>query len=244
MTESRGLVRTEPGRKRIRTYLGGVLIADTATPLLVWESPHYPTYYFPVSDVRTDLLSADGQVKHSPSRGDGALFTVKAGDREAVEAAVRYQDSPIEELRGHIRFDWNAMDNWFEEDEEAFVHARSPYTRIDILPSSRHIRVEIDGTTVAESSSARLLFETGLRTRYYLPKTHVRMDLLERTDTSTGCPYKGTAEYWSVRIGDTVHRDVVWSYRTPLPESRQVAGLVAFYNEKVDIYVDGVLEKR
>jgi uncharacterized protein (DUF427 family) len=115
---------------------------------------------------------------------------------------------------------------------------------VDILASSRHVRVEVDGTTIAESASPRMLFETGLPARYYLPKTHVRMDLLERTDTSTQCPYKGEAEYWSVRIGDNVHQDVVWSYRHPLPESQPIAGYVAFYNEKLDIYVDGVKEDR
>lgn len=244
MGENRGRVRTEPGVKRIRTYLGGVSVADTVAPLLVWEVPYYPTYYFPIGDVRAELLSADGASRHSPSRGDGDLYTVKAGGREAVGAAVRYPDSPLEQLREYVRFDFAAMDNWFEEDEEIFVHPRDPYTRVDVLPSSRHVRVEIDGVTVAESSTPRLLFETGLPVRYYLPKPHVRLDLLEHTDTRTACPYKGTAEYWSVRIGDVVHEDVVWGYRTPLPESRQVAGLVCFYNEKVDIYVDDVLQPR
>jgi uncharacterized protein (DUF427 family) len=136
------------------------------------------------------------------------------------------------------------MDAWFEEDEEVFTHPRSPYTRVDILPSSRHVRIEIDGVTVAESSSPMLLFETGLPVRYYLPKPHVRLDLLEHTDTRTHCPYKGEAEYWSVRTGDAVHADIVWSYPTPLPESERVAGLVAFYDEKVDVYVDGVRQER
>jgi uncharacterized protein (DUF427 family) len=244
MSGNRGLVRSEPGLKRVRTYLGGVLVADTLTPLLVWEGPNYPTYYFPVADVNAELLVPDDEVRHSPSRGDGKLYTVKAGGAEARGAATRYEDSPIPEIRDYVRFEWKAMDSWFEEDEEVFVHARDPHTRIDVLPSSRHVRVEIDGVTVAESSTPRLLFETGLPVRYYLPKTHVRMDLLEHTDTVTACPYKGEAEYWSVRVGDALHKDVVWGYRTPLPESRQVAGLVCFYNEKVDIYLDGVLQDR
>ena len=240
MTTNRGLIRTEPSAKRVRVYLGGRPVADSSNPLLVWESPHYPTYYFPAADVDRELLTADDDVAHSPSRGDAQRFTVKAGSALATGAALLYEESPIEELRGHFRFDWEAMDSWFEEDEEIFVHVRDPHTRIDVLPSSRHVRIEVDGVTVAESRNARLLFETGLPIRYYLPKTHVRMDLLERTDTVTRCPYKGTAEYWSIRVGDTVHKDLVWSYRTPLPESQKVAGLVAFY--KVDIYVDGVLQ--
>ena len=243
-SQTRGRIRIERGAKRVRAYLGGELVADTIQPTLVWEKPYYPAYYFPLDDVRTELLEEDGGTAHSPSRGDATTFTVRAGGKEAAGAALRYADSPIEELRDLIRFDWDAMDAWFEEDEEVFTHPRDPYTRVDILPSSRHVRVEIDGETIAESTSPRLLFETGLPTRYYLPKTHVRMDLLVPTDTKTHCPYKGEAEWWSVRVGGAVHEDLAWSYRTPLPESQKVAGLVAFYNEKLDIYVDGVRQER
>jgi uncharacterized protein (DUF427 family) len=240
----RGRIRIEPGAKRVRAYLGSEVVVDTLHPILVWEAPYYPTYYFPIADVRTELLEADGDVAHSPSRGDGRTFTVRAGGKEAPAAALRYENSPIEELRNLIRVDWDSMDAWFEEDEEVFTHPRDPYTRVDILPSSRHVRVEVDGVTIAESTSPRLLFETGLPVRYYLPKTHVRMDLLTPTDTVSYCPYKGDAQWWSVRAGDRVHEDFAWSYRTPLPESQKIAGLVAFYNEKVDIYVDGMLQER
>jgi uncharacterized protein (DUF427 family) len=242
--EARGRVRVEPSAKRIRAYLGGEPVADTIRPLLVWEVPYYPTYYIPAADVRTELLEPDGGVARSPSRGKGRTFTLRAGGKEAVGAAVRYEDSPIEQLRDAIRLDWDAMDAWFEEDEEVFTHPRDPYKRVDILPSSRHVRVEVDGVTIAESASPRLLFETGLPVRYYLPKTHVRMDLLTPTETVSHCPYKGQAGWWSVRVGDTLHEDLAWSYRTPLAESQEVAGLVAFYNEKVDIYVDGVRQER
>jgi uncharacterized protein (DUF427 family) len=242
--ETRGRIRIEPAAKRIRVYLGGVAVADTTRPLLVWEKPYYPTYYFPVADVRTELLEADGGVARSPSRGDGVTFTVRAGGREAAAAALRYEDSPLEDLRDAIRFEWDAVDAWFEEDEQVFTHPRDPYTRVDILPSSRHVRVDVDGVTVAESSKPALLFETGLPVRYYLPKTHVRMDLLTATESVSHCPYKGQADWWSVRAGDRVHEDLAWSYRTPLPESQKIAGLVAFYNEKVDLYVDGVLQDR
>jgi uncharacterized protein (DUF427 family) len=242
--KTRGRIRVEPGAKRVRAYLGGELVVDTIRPVLVWEVPYYPAYYFPLADVRTELLEADGGVAHSPSRGDGVTFTVRAGEKEALGAALRYQDSPIEELRDLIRLDWDSMDAWFEEDEEVFTHPRDPYTRVDILASSRHVRVEVDGATIAESTSPRLLFETGLPVRYYLPKTHVRMDLLAPTDTASHCPYKGQAEWWSVRAGDIVHDDLAWSYRTPLPESQKIAGLIAFHNEKVDIYVDGVRQER
>ena len=244
LTTVRGRVRVEHGQKRVRAYLGGELVADTSAPLLVWEKPYYPTYYFPVADVRMELFEPDGEVVHSPSRGDGASFTVRAGEKEAAGAALRYETSPFEELRDAIRLEWGAMDAWFEEDEEVFTHPRDPYTRVDILPSSRHVRIEVDGVTVAESSKPTLVFETGLPVRYYLPKTHVRMELLVATETESHCPYKGQAEYWSVRAGDAVKPDFAWSYRMPLPESEKIAGLISFYNERVDVYVDGVLEAR
>jgi uncharacterized protein (DUF427 family) len=242
--QTRGRIRLEPGAKRVRAFLGGVPVADTTRPMLVWEVPYYPAYYFPLADVRTELLEPDGGVAHSPSRGDGRTFTVKAGGLVAPRAALRYEDSPIEELRELVRLDWDAMDAWFEEDEEVFTHPRDPYTRIDVLASSRHVRVEVDGTTVAESTSPRLLFETGLPVRYYLPKTHVRMDLLTPTGTVSHCPYKGQAEYWSVRTGERVHDDLAWSYRAPFPESQKIAGLITFYDEKTDVYVDGARQER
>jgi len=242
-------VRTERSAKRVRAFLGGELVADTVRPLLVWESPRYPTYYFPAADVRAELLSADGASERSPAgrrsvSGEGEVLTVRAGAREAPGAALRFADSPVEELRDTVRLEWSAMDAWFEEDEEVFTHTRDPYTRVDILASSRHVRVELDGQTLAESASPRLLFETGVTTRYYLPKTHVRMDLLELGERVTNCPYKGRALSFDARLPAGVRANVAWSYPTPLPESARIAGLVAFYNEKVDLIVDGVLAER
>jgi uncharacterized protein (DUF427 family) len=243
-TAARGSVRAERGAKRIRAYLGGELVADTTRPLLVWEAPYYPTYYFPAEDVRAELLHPGGAVEHSPSRGDGELCSVRAGGREVREAAVRYEDSPLELLRNTVKLRWKAMDAWFEEDEEVYTHPRDPYTRVDILASSRHVRVEVDGVTIAESVSPRLLFETALPVRYYLPKPHVRMELLQRQELVTHCPYKGQAESFAVLVEGRPHENLAWSYPTPLPESQKVAGLIAFYNEKVDLFVDGELQER
>jgi uncharacterized protein (DUF427 family) len=136
------------------------------------------------------------------------------------------------------------MDEWLEEDEPVYVHPRNPYTRVDILASSRHIRVELDGQRLAESRSPHILFETGLPPRYYLPLSDVQMRLLRPSDLQTHCPYKGTANYWSVEIDGTTYENLVWIYRTPLPESQKIAGYACFYNEKVDLYVDGVLQSR
>jgi uncharacterized protein (DUF427 family) len=241
---SRGRVRIEAGAKRVRALLGGETVADTTSPVLVWEVPYYPTYYFPLADVRRELLVPEDGVEHSPSRGDARTFTVRAGGTEAPRAALRYEDSPVPELRDLIRLDWQAMDAWFEEDEEVFTHARDPYTRVDILAGSRHVRVEVAGVTVAESTSPRMLFETGLPVRYYLPKTHVHLDALVKSESVSHCPYKGQAEWWSVRAGDATYEDLAWSYRMPLPESQKIAGLIAFYDERVDVYVDGVRQPR
>ncbi|MGM1062840.1 DUF427 domain-containing protein [Saccharothrix sp. Mg75] len=239
----RGRVRVEPGRKRVRAYLAGELVADTTRPTLVWEKPYYPTYYLPADDVRATLVPT-GSTTRSPSRGDGHAHDVRASPHlVAPAAALTFPDSPLEALRDLVRLDWDAF-RWFEEDEPVHVHPRDPYTRVDALPSSRHVRVEVGGVEVADSRRPVILYETGLPPRHYLPLTDVRQDLLRPSDLRTGCPYKGTAEYWSVVVGDEVHEDLAWGYPTPLPESARVAGLVAFYDEKVDTYVDGVLQER
>ncbi len=244
MADERQRVRMERSAKRVRAYLGGVAIADSTEPWLVWEKPFYPTYYFPQEHVRTDLLVQSSTTERVPSRGDIRYFIVKNGDSEVLDAAYHHPESPVEELRDLYAFRWDAMDSWFEEDVEVHTHARDPYTRIDTLPSSRHVVIEVDGVKVADSNHPTLLFETGLPVRYYLPKTDVRFDLLAPTDRHTRCPYKGTASYWTLAVNGVEHPNVVWSYPYPLPESMGVAGMVCFYNEKVDMEIDGVPQER
>jgi uncharacterized protein (DUF427 family) len=164
-------------------------------------------------------------------------FPIGSIDRTAVADDAVSDGAGID---GYCRIAWNAVDSWFEEDEEVFKHPRDPYHRVDVLHSRRHVRVSVGGMVVADSVAPRLLFETGLPVRYYLPKFDVRMDLLTPTSTSTVCPYKGTANYWSLSVNGEILGDVVWSYRDPVPEAAKIAGLVCFYNEKVDIEVDGV----
>jgi uncharacterized protein (DUF427 family) len=240
---NRGRVKVEDGPKRVRVLFGGEYVADTTRVKLVWERA-YPIYYIPAKDVRTDLLVPTGGAHHSPSRGDAAVHDVKVGERTAEEAALWYQESAFAALSDTIRFDWNAMDAWFEEDEQVYVHARDPYSRVDILQSSRHVRVEVDGVAVADTHQPRLLFETGLPTRYYIPKTDVRMDLLTPNDHTTACPYKGTAEYYDLTVAGKTYDNAVWWYRHPTPESATIAGYACFYNERVDLYVDGQLQQR
>jgi len=236
-------VRVEPNPKWIRGTRKGRTVIDSRRARFVWEVPYYPAWYFPIDDVHAKL-EENGEILRSPSRGSGTRYDLILEGEVIADAAWRHLDSPVEELRGLVRVEWDAMDAWFEEDIEVFVHPRSPETRVDVLPSSRHIRVVVDGETVADSVKSSILYETGLPPRYYFPKPDVRMDLLTPTETSTGCPYKGWADYWSVTVDDTTHDDLAWGYRTPLPESLGIAGMVCFYNEKVDIEIDGQLLER
>ena len=244
MAEARGLVRTEPSNKRVRIFFGGQLIVDSDDALYVWEGPAYPQYYVPMTDIASGVLQPSSTETRSSSRGTATHHTVRAGGREAIDAAWSYDDSPMEELRGRVRFQWDAMDAWFEEDEEVFLHPRNPSTRIQILPASRHVTVSVDGLVVAESDRPSFLHETNLPRRMYLPKLDVRMDLLVPTETTSVCPYKGTATYWTLRTPAGEHPDVVWSYPAPFRESAQIAGLVAFYDEVVDVTIDGVVQAK
>ncbi|MRH90337.1 DUF427 domain-containing protein [Nocardia sp. SYP-A9097] len=236
-------VRVLPCAKRVRVYLGGQLVVDTVKASMVWEHAYFPTYYFPVDELRVKL-EPTGDTRPANHLGTPVGFDVIADGTVAPGAAVRYLDSPTPELQNLVRLDAKAMDEWFEEDEPIYGHPRDPFHRVDILSSSRHIRVEVAGQTVAESHNPRILFETGLPARYYLPLTDIRLDLLQHSGTRTMCPYKGNAEYWSLKLGEDLYPDLVWIYRTPVPESQKIAGFASFYNEKVDIYVDGVLESR
>jgi uncharacterized protein (DUF427 family) len=230
----------EPVPRRVRAMLGGQVVLDTTRALYVWEWPNYPQFYIPLADVRRDLLVDEDHAQHV-HRGQTQLYALKVGEILRPGAVRVYVDSVVEGLTGTARFEWTALDSWFEEDEEVFVHPRNPYTRVDALRSTRHVRVELDGTVLAESSSSVMVFETGLPTRYYLNQTEVQFDYLVATDTVTSCPYKGTtSRYWSVKTGDTVHPDLAWCYDFPTRQLLPIAGLIAFYNEKVDVIVDGV----
>ncbi len=237
-------VHIELSPRRVRAYIANHLLADSQKVLLVFETRRPPVYWFPTVDVRMDLLALK---EPAAGTGSGTLhWRSRGGSRAADTIAWSYAEAngELALLQGYIAFYWNAIDAWYEEDEEVFVHPRDPYTRVDTVHSSRHVRVEVDGQVIADTSRPLLLFETGLPTRYYIPKLDVRMDLLDSTDTLTHCPYKGTASYWSLRVGDKTYRDFVWSYPSPIPEIPKIENLLCFYNEKVDLYVDGVLQER
>lgn len=234
-------IRVEPGNKRIRALFAGEYVADSTRVRLVWEKPFYPTYFFPSRDVGTDLLVAANEDKHSTRKGTAGIYGVEVGDHAAQRAVHWYRESPISGIVDHVRFEWDAMDAWFEEDEQVHVHPRDPYTRVDVLQSSRHVRVELDGVTVADSRMPRILFETGLVPRFYLPKTDVHMGLLRVSDSHTSCPYKGDASYYDVEVAGKAYTDLAWWYPHPTAEAAPIAGYLCFYNDRVDLYVDGQL---
>jgi uncharacterized protein (DUF427 family) len=229
----------EPVPRRVRAMLGGQLVLDTTNALYVWEWPNYPQYYIPIDDVTSGVLVDEDHTQRL-RRGTARRHGMRVGDVSRPNSASVYTTESIEGLVGLVRFDWAAMDAWFEEDEEVFVHPRDPYTRVDALRSTRRVRIELAGTVLAESASPVMVFETGLPTRYYLNRTEVDFSHLAPSDTVTACPYKGrTSGYWSVRIGDTTHQDLAWAYDFPTRQLLPIAGLIAFYNEKVDVIVDG-----
>ena len=234
----------EPVPRRVRAFLAGETVFDTTRALYVWEWPNYPQYYIPLADVRPSLLIPEGHSQHS-RRGDVELHGLQVGDTHRPRAAKVLHDSPVGGLSSTVRFEWAAMDAWLEEDERVFVHPRNPYVRVDALRSTRTVRVELGGTVLAESSSPIMVFETGLPTRYYLNRTETNFEHLIPTGTVTECPYKGTTSgYWSVRADGSVHPDLAWSYDFPTRQLLPIVGLVAFYNEKVDIFLDGQLLER
>ena len=248
MTDYPGLAvaahHVEPAPRRVRAMLGGETVLDTTRALYVWEFPPYPQYYVPTADVRTDLLVKERDAQSSPL-GAAEPHGLRVGDVHRPHAARVFTESPIEGVAGTVRFQWDALDAWYEEDEQIFVHPRNPFARVDALRSSRTVRVELDGVVLAESGAPVMVFETGLPPRYYLDRTAVAFEHLEATDTVTACPYKGvTSGYWSARIGDAVHKDLAWAYDFPTPALLPIAGLVAFFNERVDISVDGVAMAR
>ena len=235
----------EPNGRRVRTLFNGQVIADSKSMMLLHETGRMPQYYFPGKDVRMEFLQQSGQTGDDP-KGSAIYWHVRVGQRSAEDAAFTFCDPPAGRpaLEDYLSFAWGDMDAWYEEDDEVFVHARDPYHRVDVLNGSRHIRVEIDGVTVAETRRPRLLFETSLPTRYYMPLDDIRQELLVPSETMTSCPYKGDAHYYSVKIGEKRHQNIVWGYRFPIAACAKVEGLLCFFNEKVDIYEEGQLLER
>jgi uncharacterized protein (DUF427 family) len=236
----------EPSRKRIRAEVAGETVADSTEVTVLHESGLQPVYYFPPGDVRAELLVRSDRHTHCPKKGDASYWTIQVGDRRVEHAAWSYAD-PIPgatPIAGMIAFYWQRIDRWYEEDEEVFVHPRDPYHRVDILRSSRHVRITLNGELLADSRRPTALFESNLPPRWYLPREDV-VASLEPSDTITRCPYKGAASYHSVRLQDgALERDLVWCYAAPMADAQRIAGLHAFFDERVDVELDGVAQER
>lgn len=244
-TQSEGVI-WEPSERWVRGTKGDVTVVDSRRPILVWEPGRpVPLYAFPEQDVRTDLLRKAAEPASGRHAGSTVFYDLEIDGKVTRKAAWSY---PGDELAGYISFEWfgrDVLDHWYEEEAEIFVHPRDPHKRVDAIPSSRHVQVEINGTVVADTRAPVLLFETQLPTRYYIPREDIRFGLLTATGQRTQCPYKGTAtEYWSWAGHGDAPANVAWSYPDPLPAVREIKGLIAFYNEAVDIIVDGERRER
>lgn len=262
---AQGPVKTLRTPKRVRIQFGSSIVADTTSALYVWEHDYYPFYYLPLTAFREGVLHNPGE--EAASSSSASFYITKltvgsstTGDRVLVFGQDLPPNSAARILAGLVRVDFAAAPglSWYEEDERIYVHPRDPYKRIDILPSTRPVRVFVAGRLVASAPSAMHLYETGLPVRYYLPATSLDaadgLGLVRESDTTTQCPYKGEANYYSVVLPpseekggkerETVVNDVIWYYKTPTHESARVAGLLCFYNEKVDIELDGKMLER
>jgi uncharacterized protein (DUF427 family) len=226
-------LRHEPVEKRVRA--GGVV--DSTRALLVWEPRRVtPLYAVPEADIAAPVVPG-GETVPPP---DGLLhpgipFAAHSAPGEPVTVdgrpGFRLADP---DLAGYVLLAFDAFDDWREEDEPIRGHPRDPFSRIDVRVTSRRVRIEKGGDVLAESGRARLLFETLIPVRFYLPREDVRVPLVA-SDRRSYCPYKGEASYWSAGG----HTDIAWSYEAPLPDLPMIAGLIAFWDERVDVFVDG-----
>ena len=243
MRQALGQLRYEPTEKAVRVVDGGAVVAETGRATLVWEPRRVvPSYAVPVEDVHAELVPAepaapsDAEILHpgipfAAHSTPGQAYDVRVGGRVWEQAAFRPDDA---DLSGHVILDFGAFDEWYEEAERIVSHPRDPFHRVDVRASDRHVRIERDGVVLAESTRALALFETGLPTRFYLPVSDVVADIAPSTRHTT-CAYKGQASYWTVGG----HRDLAWSYEDPLPDAVQIKGRMAFWNERVDLVLDG-----
>src|SRR4051812_15224955 len=239
MASARGELRHEPIERRIRADDA----VDSTPALLGWEPRRIvPSYAVPEADILADVEDAPAA---AVDEVEGALhpgipFAVHTAPGRPVTIGGRVGAGfRLDDPAGYVALDSNAFDAWYEEDQRVFGHVRDPFHRIDVRETSRPVQIEVDGEVLASSTRARVLFETSIHTRFYLPKEDVRGDLVP-SERRSYCPYKGEASYWS--LGD--HRDIAWSYEQPLADGPPIAGLVAFWDERVDVVFDGVRRER
>jgi len=227
--------------RRIRALLGGETVLDTRRGMLLHETGILPQLYVPTDDVGADLLGRTAHSTHCPFKGNASYWTVRAGDRTEEDAVWGYEDPKPEAawLRGYVAFYWERMDAWFDEDEEVEGHLRDPYHRVDVRASTRHVRVLVDDEVVAETRRPKLLSETGLPNRYYISPRDVRDGIWEPSATHTVCPYKGTASYRTLRLGERRIADAAWLYPVPYEDAAGIRGRLSFLGEGITVEVDG-----
>ncbi len=231
-----GAGHVEPVPRRVRAVLDGRTVVDTVAASYVWEHPYYPQFYVPAADVDPTVVVRTGRRddRHRPD-GEAVELVTSTGTVPGGSYVAAGAD-PV--LGDTYRFRWDALDAWFEEDEEVFGHPRSPYVRVDVLRSTRRVHVHVDGVTLAQSTAPIGVFETGLPPRWYLDRSAVTWEHLRPIDLRTLCPYKGrTTGYWDVEIGDRRIGEVAWSYDFPTRQLSPIAGLVAFDDARVRIDV-------
>ena len=225
--------------QRIRGGLAGETVVDTTDGKLLHESGMLPQWYLPLADIRPDLLVESSTTTHCPFKGDASYYSLRVGDR-VVEDAIWTYRAPLAAaswLDGLAGFYFDRLDTWLEDDDEVFSHPRDPFHRVDTHRTSRHVAVGAGGETVADTTRAIALYETGLGVRYYLPEADVRTDLLSPSDTTSTCPYKGTAAYRTLTVGAQTIVDAAWYYAKPLAEASDVAGYLYFDGTGIDIVV-------
>ncbi|KZV94719.1 DUF427-domain-containing protein [Exidia glandulosa HHB12029] len=237
------LPHVERSPRRVRVMWQGEWIVDTTEAQYVWEHKYYPVYYFLAKDVAGKFLRAEVA---SLAEHDDQVLDVVVGATIAQGAATRFGVGK-NAVGGLVKLDMKKLEGsrTFEEDEPVYGHPKDPYKRVDVLQSSREVKVVIGGVVVAQTTKPRLLFETMLRTRYYIPLADTRSDLFIDSETTSVCPYKGVASYYDIAVGDgQVLKDHVWWYRGPQPECGLIAGCVCFYDELegIELYVDGELQ--
>ncbi len=234
----RTLVVTSP--KRVRAVVGGVAMVDSLAPRLLLRAGRLPVYYFPPGDVGSDLLAAGAEDQIEGVGRVRRWSSAAENERRPLAWSVEDPADAVGALQDHFAFDWDAVDGWYEEDEALFGHPRDPFHRIDLRQSHRVVEIDAGGERLARSTRALFAFETGLPTRYYLPREDVRMDLLQPSPKTTLCAYKGKAFYWSAWIGGRLYPDLAWSYPEPLPEKTRLTDLIAFDESVVDgVLIDG-----
>jgi uncharacterized protein (DUF427 family) len=229
----------DPYPRRMRALVGDRVVLDTVRGRLLHESNHLPKLYVPLEDLDQDVLERSERTTHCPFKGDASYWSLRVGDRLVPDAIWAYED-PIPDaawLKGFASLYWEKADAWFAENERLFAHLRDPYHRVDVVEASRPVTITARGSVVAESSRAKLLFETGVQSRVYVPGGDVVAGALVPSETRAACPYKGEASYWHLRVDGHRIEDAAWSYETPLNEAIEIARHVSFDADGVEVSI-------